>query len=155
MKFEELKEEISIELEYMETVIQEVVDLRTELGTREPTVREKTAAAAFMAQFYSGLENILKRISYFYQTPLPTGDTWHLELFKRFCQPAHESFPLLFDEALEPAVSAFRKFRHVFYHGYGFHLDWDRMREGITTVDDVFARFKLRLHDFMQTLPSS
>jgi hypothetical protein len=40
-----------------------------------PTVREQTAAAAFLAQFYNGIENILKRISIFYEVPLPTGDT--------------------------------------------------------------------------------
>lgn len=48
-----------------------------------------------------------------------------------------------------------RRFRHVFYHDYGFHFDWDRMQEGVSTVDDVFTQFKSRLHDFMQTLESN
>jgi hypothetical protein len=155
MKLEELKEEIAIELENIEKIVQEILALRADLGAREPTVREKTAAAAFLAQFYSGIENILKRISHFYGIPLPIGDTWHIDLFKRFCQPAHEPLPALFDEALESTLAPFRKFRHVFYHDYGFHFDWDRMQGGIATVDDVFTRFKSRLHDFMQALESS
>ncbi|MCF6147691.1 MAG: hypothetical protein E3K37_03435 [Candidatus Kuenenia sp.] len=69
MTSDELKEEINIELESIETVLQELSLLRKDMADREPTVREKTAASAFMAQFYSGVENILKRISYFYNVP--------------------------------------------------------------------------------------
>jgi hypothetical protein len=49
---QELREEISIELEYLETVVHELDELRCDLGDRQPTVREKTAAGAFLAQFY-------------------------------------------------------------------------------------------------------
>jgi hypothetical protein len=63
----------------------------------EPTVRENAAAAAFLAQFYNGIENILKRICRCHNVPLPTGDTWHTVLFQRFCSPAYADLPLLFD----------------------------------------------------------
>lgn len=76
----------------------------------------------------------------------------HLDLFKRFCKPSVDPLPTLFDEALEAAVSPFRKFRHVFFHGYGFYMEWDRMRDGIATVDEVFMRFKTKLQEFLQTL---
>lgn len=155
MKLDDLKEEILIELENIDTVVKEVVALRNDLGTREPTVREKTAGAAFLSEFYNGIENILKRISYFYEVPLPSGDTWHVDLFKRFCKPPYDPLPILFDEALESALSPFRKFRHVFFHGYGFYMDWERMRDGVMTVDEIFARFQSSLHSFMQALESS
>lgn len=89
MKAKELQDEIAVELEALEPVVQELQALRQELGLTEPTVREKTAAAAFLAQFYSSVENILKRISQFYRIPLPNGETWHVDLFKRFCDPAY------------------------------------------------------------------
>jgi hypothetical protein len=155
MKLEALKEEISIELENIDTVVKEIVALRLDLGAREPTVREKTAGAAFLSEFYNGIENILKRISHFYGVPLPTGDTWHVDLYKRFCKPVHEPLPALFDESLESALAPFRKFRHVFFHGYGFHIEWDRMQEGIVTVDQVLVRFKARLHEWLETFKSN
>ena len=65
MTVDELREEIGIELESIGNTVRELASLRTDLGTREPTIREKTAAAAFMAQFYGGVENILKRICRF------------------------------------------------------------------------------------------
>ena len=57
MTLEELREEINIELELIESILRELASLRVDVAGREPTVREKTAAASFMAQFYSGIEN--------------------------------------------------------------------------------------------------
>lgn len=152
MTLEELREEVSIESESIVAILQEMSALRKDLAGREPTVREKVAAAAFMAQFYGGIENILKRISYFNSVPLPTGDTWHTDLFKRFCAPAYKSLPVLFDEPLALAMAPYRKFRHVVYHGYGFQLDWDRMKEGIENIDDIFLHFKSKLSDYLRLL---
>ena len=50
MKAEELREEIDIELELIESTLKELSVLRNDVAAREPTVREKTAAAAFLAQ---------------------------------------------------------------------------------------------------------
>jgi len=60
--------------------------------------------------------------------------------------------PALFDEALAAAMAAYRKFRHVVYHGYGFQLDWRRMQEGMANIDKVFLEFKTALQDHTQTL---
>jgi len=152
MKPGELREEIAIELELMETTVRELMALQRDLAGREPTVREKTAGAAFLAQFYNGVENILKRISRFHAVPLPTGDTWHVDLFKRFCMPPYEPLPALFHEPLASALAPFRRFRHVVYHGYSFELDWSRMCEGVESVEAVFGQFKLVLSDYLQTL---
>lgn len=152
MTVQELHKEISIELELIETTLKEISTLKIDIADREPTVREKTAAAAFIAQFYGGIENILKRISYFHNISLPTGDTWHIDLFKRFCSPSYNPLPVLFDESLALEMAPFRKFRHVVYHGYGFQLDWDRMKEGLSNIDNVFLRFKTKLLSYLQTL---
>jgi hypothetical protein len=56
MKPAELREEIALELEAIEATINELFALQEDVAEREPTVREKTAAAAFLAQFYNGVE---------------------------------------------------------------------------------------------------
>jgi len=154
MRPEELREEIAIELELMDATIQELLALQRDAAERELTIREKTAAAAFLAQFYNGAENIFKRISRFHAVPLPTGATWHVDLFKRFCFPPQEPLPTLLDDSLASALAPFRKFRHVVHHGYGFQLEWNRMAEGIASVEDVFLRFKSRIFDYLRTLES-
>jgi hypothetical protein len=68
----DLRAEIDIELESIGKMLAELSSLRADLGNREPTVREKTAAATFPAQFHGGIEkNNLKRISTF---PFSPGD---------------------------------------------------------------------------------
>lgn len=152
MTVDELREEINIELELIAETLREIVSLRDDVEGREPTVREKTAAASFMAQFYSGIENILKRISRFQSVPLPTGETWHIELFKRFRSPSFKGLPILFDESLALAIAPYRKFRHVVFHGYGFQLDWNRMKDGVENIETVFERFKENLLRYLRTI---
>lgn len=148
-----LREEISIELEMMGTVVTEAVSLLNDSAdVQEPTVREKTAAAAFLAQFYGGIENILKRIHRYHGIPLPTGDAWHIEIFKRFCNPPHSPFPVLFNDSLAADLAAFRKFRHVVYHGYGFQFDWSRMKDGLGTVEGVYCRFSSAVTEYVTKL---
>lgn len=134
--------------------MREISSLHKDIAAREPTTREKTAAAAFLAQFYGGIENILKRISKFHSIPLPTDDTWHMELFKRFCDPSYTPLPELFDESLSSALAPFRRFRHVVYHSYGFQLEWERMKEGIVNIENVWVRFKTNLFNYLKKLKS-
>jgi hypothetical protein len=152
MTGDELREEMGIEFELIESIVQELQSLKKELTGREPTIREKTAAAGFLVQFYNGIENILKRISKYHSVDLPIGDTWHIDLFKRFCFPPYQPLPSLFDESLASALAPFRKFRHVVYHAYGSQLDWERMSEGIENIEDVYTKFKTRLHGYLQDL---
>jgi hypothetical protein len=56
LKADNLQEEILIQLEAMTVVVDELIALQQDVALREPTLREKTAAAAFLAQFYNGIE---------------------------------------------------------------------------------------------------
>ncbi|HIJ97226.1 MAG TPA: hypothetical protein HPP94_16120 [Desulfuromonadales bacterium] len=83
---------------------------------------------------------------------MPVGDSWHIETFKRFCNPGFPPLPLLFDDTLSADLSPFRKFRHVVYHGYGFQIDWERMRDGLDVLDGVNTRLKLVLLNYLSSL---
>jgi hypothetical protein len=149
---DEFREEIAVELEALEVTVGELLALQRDLAHREPTVREKAAAAAFLAQFYNGIENILKRISRYRNVPLPAGETWHVELFQRFCSPSYADLPALFDDALAAALAPYRRFRHVAFHGYAFQLDWNRMAEGVARVEDTFSRVSASVTEYLATL---
>lgn len=149
---DELREEIAIELENIETVLRELHLLHEEAQGRDISLREKTAAAAFLAQFYSGIENIMKRISRYHRVPLPSGEIWHVDLFRRFCAPPFLALPVLFDEDLASDLAPYRNFRHVVHHGYGFQLDWKRLAEGIEKVNGIYLRLKIRIDDYLESL---
>ncbi len=148
----ELSEEIAVELEALEMTVNELLTLQEDVAHREPTVRESAAAAAFLAQFYNGIEDILKRICRYHNVPLPIGETWHTELFQRFCSPGYGDLPLLFDGPLAAALAPYRRFRHVAFHSYGFQLDWSRMAEGVANVRTVFEQVKQSLSDYLKSI---
>ena len=154
MTLKELREEIMLEIQAIEMTLVELMALDRDLTNRSPTVREKTAAAAFLAQFYGGVENILKRICVYHSQVIPTGDTWHIELFQRFCLPGHPPLPVLFDQSLAADLAPYRRFRHVVFHSYGFQLDWNRMTEGVANVESVFLRMKASLDEYLRALSS-
>ena len=155
MKVEILREEVQIELERLAATVHELTELDRDLAGAAPSMREKAAAAVFLAQFYTGIENILKRICHYMNVPLPDGETWHIELFKRFCTPAYAPLPALFDAQLAMALAPFRKFRHVVYHGYAVELDWLRMHEGLDSVTEVWTQIQTCLTAYLGTLDTS
>jgi len=146
-----LKEEISIEFELIEKTIEEISILKKKIGNKTPTNIEKTAAAAFLSQFYSGIENILKRVCKFYNIPLPSGINWHSELLMKF-HKGESPLPIFFDNEMIDSISPYRKFRHVFFHGYGFQLDWDRMKDGLENVEIIYEKMKNSITKFLNTL---
>lgn len=152
MTVEDLRDDVTVELQLLEATVREAVALRRDVGEGDATVRERTAASAFLAQFYSGVENILKRLCRFHSVELPAGETWHVELFQRFAPPGTPPLPALFDEGLAAVFSGYRKFRHVVHHGYGFQLDWGRIREGIAGLEPAFADFRQRLESHLGEL---
>lgn len=152
MSVSALRDEIHIELESMNAIVGELIALQLDLEKREPSVREKTAAAAFLSQFYNGLENILKRISCYNGVPLPDGETWHIELFQRFSSPAYSGLPELFNTQLAAKIAPYRRFRHVAFHSYGFQLDWMRMKEGVDNIHKVFNQIKSSLAKYLKSV---
>lgn len=149
MTIDDLRAEISIGIESIDGVLKNLSDLYAWVGNRRPSVREKTAAGSFMAQFYSGIENILKRISVYHGVPPPSSKMWQVELFKQFRVPSRRPLPELFDDLLASDLSPYRTFRHVFRHSYGFELGWERMKEGIERAPDIFARFKEKILNYL------
>jgi hypothetical protein len=118
-------------------------------------VREKTAAGAFLAQFYGGVENILKRIGRFHGIAMPRGDTWHLDLFNMFSDPPTPPLPILLDKELKAGLTPFRKFRHVVHHGYGFQLEWELMLPGIKAIEAIFQKLKAVIIAYLSNLENA
>ena len=149
MSSSEFHDEIAIQIEAMTATIAELVALHQDVSDRIPTVREKTAASTFLAQLYNGVENILKRVSYHCDVPLPIGETWHVDLFQRFISPTYADLPPLLDSELAASLAPYRRFRHVVFHGYGVQLDRKRMEQGVAGAADVFEKFKDNLDAYL------
>jgi len=62
MSRSDIAEEVRIELKNLNIVIVELNSLLKENQFSEPLLKDKTAVGSYLAQFYNGIENILKRI---------------------------------------------------------------------------------------------
>lgn len=147
-----LAEDIRGELNQMEVVVEELTAIAGDVGEGPVSLRDRAAASAFLASFYMGVENILKRIIRYHDMDLPSGDRWHVELFERFCTsqventgvdfPSTDLLPVLFDGDLVRQMDAYRRFRHVIHHGYERDLDYDRMRPGVEGASGALEAFR-------------
>jgi len=147
-----LAKDVRSELGQMEIVVDELEAITGDVGDGPATLRDRAAASAFLASFYMGVENILKRIARFHGVELPQGERWHVELFKQFCPPAADSpqsdtppsspLPVLFSGELIRTMDAYRRFRHVIHHGYERDLDYEKMRPGIEGTRSALEGFR-------------
>lgn len=144
MNADELIDEVQMELQQMERIVQELEALDADVGDGPATLREEAAAGQFLASFYLGVENVLKRVARYHGVEQPQSRQWHVELFQWFCSPPQNRTPLpvLFPEPLDAAMKPYRRFRHVVHHAYGIELKWERMIEGIRNARRVFERFR-------------
>lgn len=86
MRNKKFLQEVEIELGNLNQPVEELRRIIFESKT-EADIILKTATASFMAQYYNGIENILKRIAKFFDIPLPKTENWHYELFGYYCNP--------------------------------------------------------------------
>ena len=136
MLLRELRSEVEAERAAVELVLREIAALDAETGQDEPSARDRTAAAAFVAQCYMGVENVLKRLARHQQTAIPQGASWHIELLKAFRGPGG-----MLDEGLFAELSLMRQFRHVVIHNYGFRLDWTQVKPMLSKVNGIMDAF--------------
>jgi len=153
MNAQKLREVIELELSLMQATVVELTALAARLKNEEPANIEKAGAGACLAQFYGGVERILVRVCKDCNVPIPTGGDWHQQLFRMFGDPPTEGLPALIDSRMEEALLPYRKFRHVFVHGYGVMLDWSRMVDGVKSAEAVFRAFAERVEQYLGSLP--
>lgn len=141
--------EVELELENLTLLLEEINKVVLDPKHEEPDIILKTATASFMAQYYNGIENILKRITKYYNVPLPKTESWHYELFSFFCDPPYLSLPVLFNAEIKMEMNELRKFRHRVHHGYSFTLEWNDLLIGANSVLKTFISFSRNVQTFL------
>jgi hypothetical protein len=152
MKLVELLADVRRELNDLERTVQDSTGLLNHIGEREPTVYEQAGLALMLAQWYNGVENILKRVSKYHAVRLPVGEDSHLQLFLRFCNPPTSPLPMLFPDHLREGFSIFRRFRHFTYHGYSLKIEWAKLILVLESLMPLWNDFKYRIESYLETL---
>ncbi len=152
MNANDLREDIASELELLEETVKQIRDELDSLGEGEPTAFQRAGFGALLMNFYSGVENILKRISQYEGIEVPRGPRWHVDLFNRFREPVSQGREPLLDETMAGPLKPYRDFRHVMVHGYGVALRWPLMRDVVFQVGETLEAFRRRITEYLDTL---
>jgi len=152
MKPSTLREELELELSYLEETVDAVHGLLERTEDRDADIYDRAAASMFMAQFYNGVENILKRICTYHGVEMPPGERSHAQLFELFCHPPQSPLPVLFPNSTEADFVILRRFRHFVRHSYAVQVDWYRLQLGMEALEGNLEVFTRQITDYLATV---
>ncbi len=144
----ELQEEASIQLGLLRKQIDEYKDLRERAIAGTPSKEDILALAAFLHSFYTGIENLFKRISKHLGKSQPRSEIWHRELLENAASSSRELPPVISEE-LRDKLSDYLAFRHFFRQAYPFDIQWNKMSLLVSQCETVFEQFEKEIGAFL------
>ena len=130
----DLKKEILVERESLNRLLSLYHELIDKCATLPPELIELSALSAMLHTFYTGIENLFKRVAVQIDGGLSGSDQWHSRLLESMTETtAHR--PAVISESLRNTLRGYLSFRHVFRHAYSFELRWTKMAELVLEVE--------------------
>lgn len=117
-----------------------------------PDFIECSALATMLHSFYSGIENILTRVTREIDSETVKGDRWHRELLQRMTEARPER-PAVLSDSLRARLQDYLGFRHFFRNAYSFHFDWAEMGTLVLDCERTLQRFSDEIADFLAKEP--
>jgi hypothetical protein len=136
-----LAKQINVEREQLRRLIEIHSRLLANCASETPNDIELSALAALLHSFYTGVENIFKRVAIELDGEAPRGEAWHRQLLDAMVAPAKLRGALI-SESLRDTLSEYLAFRHVFRQAYSFDLRWDKMSALVLNCETTFRRLE-------------
>jgi len=149
--FEKLKEDISDEINLLDQTLNALSDFTGKIVLKDANTAQKASVGTFLMNFYTGVENIVKRVSKEYYHTLPKGASWHKELLDLSCNPPENKIPI-FTREIVNRLNPYRGFKHLFVSGYGFKLEMELMVSLINNADSLWSDIKKAVTEFLDKL---
>lgn len=145
-----LGKQISVEREQLNRLIEVHRPLLIKCATQSPNDIELSALAALLHSFYTGIENIFKRIAVEIDGAPPRGEAWHRQLLDAMLL-RNDLRGAVISPSLRDSLGEYLAFRHVFRQAYSFELRWEKMSALVTDCEATLRRLEAELETFLQT----
>jgi hypothetical protein len=139
---DKLSQMIQAEFENMEAVFNEMPS-----ASNLPylSTLELAGVAAFIHNFYNGIENVLKQILFSQKIFLPEGKSWHKDLLEA------ASKNNIISESCKNYLGQYLAFRHFFSHAYALDLYPDKMEPLVENSKMVYNLFKQEIRTYLSS----
>jgi len=148
-EWDKFRKQQATEREQLQRLVFGMHGLLAQCRTTDPTEIELSALAALLHSFYTGVENIFKRVAVELDGEPVRGDSWHRELLLRMKSPTANR-PALLSGELHDSLNEYLRFRHVFRNAYSFDLDWHKMAPLVLRLEETFAMLERALNEFVK-----
>jgi hypothetical protein len=136
-----LKDQLAVEQAQLQQLFELHYPLLEKSRHQEPNPIELSALGAFLHAFYTGVENLFRRVTLELGDSLPQNEAWHQRLLRHMMAPA-EQRPAFVSSELGEQLKVYLQFRHVFRQAYSFQLHWEKMAPLVHASEEVFRRLR-------------
>ncbi|OGG51485.1 MAG: hypothetical protein A3F84_08675 [Candidatus Handelsmanbacteria bacterium RIFCSPLOWO2_12_FULL_64_10] len=145
-----LRKQITVERKHLNGLIDVHRPLLVKCVSTTPDGIEISALAAMLHAFYTGIENVFKRVTVELGTTLPRGEFWHRELLDAMTHST-EVRPPVISMSLRDRLKEYLDFRHFFRQAYTFQLRWEKMSLLVLDCEKTLRLLESELDIFLQT----
>ena len=147
---DKLHKQIAVEIRHLNHLLEVHQPLLSKCANEAPNEIEVSALAAMLHSFYTGIENIFKRIVLESGGALPSGEAWHRELLDAMSNS--DQAPAIISILVRNRLRNYLRFRHVFRQAYSFDLHWDKMTSLVLECDETLHLLEAELSDLLQAM---
>jgi len=142
--------EIESEIKQLEELRKRLME--TEHGKYCSDNREvyEESEALKLHNFYTGCENIFKRIAIMFNGGVPRGEDWHKQLLSIMALDIPSVRPAVISSNLCERLDEYLRFRHVIRNIYAFKIDSDQLQKLVDSFNRTFQQFSQEITEFLK-----
>lgn len=146
--WDKLIKQMGVEREQLHSLLDAHHPLLMKCASTRPDPIELSALAAMLHSFYTGVENIFKRIALEVDGSLPHSETWHRQLLEIMTKRTSARAAVI-SFSLKEVLRGYLDFRHLFRHAYTFQLRWEKMAALVCGCRETLDQVEREINDFL------
>jgi hypothetical protein len=146
---DKLRKQVAVEFEQLTRLVEVHRPLIDKCENAAPSDIELSALAAMLHPFYTGVENVFKRVCVELGETLPTGASWHRDLLDSISEPNNVRTAVI-SRDLCRRLEEYLKFRHFFRQAYSFQFEWEKLSSLVLGCSITLNRLEQEVRAFLE-----